>query len=78
MSALGQKQTSAHVRLVSALPPKADMDQSGRDVRLAPQPDIIATQRFPVPHYSMIGVASCLRRVTLEVLDRFGLAGFKA
>jgi len=27
MSALGQKQTSAHVRVMSALPPKADMDQ---------------------------------------------------
>ena len=25
MSALGQKQTSAHVRVMSALPPKADM-----------------------------------------------------
>jgi hypothetical protein len=26
MSALGQKQTSAHVRVMSALPPKADID----------------------------------------------------
>src|SRR5947207_10678299 len=30
---LGQKQTSAQVRAMSALPPKADMDQHGRDVR---------------------------------------------
>jgi hypothetical protein len=27
MSALGQKQTSAHVRVMSALPPKADIDR---------------------------------------------------
>jgi hypothetical protein len=26
MSALGQKQTSAHVRVMSALPPKVDID----------------------------------------------------
>ena len=29
MSALGQKQTSAHVRVMSALPPIADIDQHG-------------------------------------------------
>ena len=32
MSALGQKRTSAHLRIMSALPPKADMDQHGSDV----------------------------------------------
>ena len=36
MSALGQKQTSGHVRVMSALPPKADIDQSGCDVRFVP------------------------------------------
>ena len=36
MSALGQKQTSAHVRVMSALPLKAAMDQQGRDVRFVP------------------------------------------
>ena len=34
MSALGQKQTSAHVRVMSALPPKADMDYCGAAVVL--------------------------------------------
>src|SRR6516225_5168608 len=29
MSALGQKQTSAHVRVMSALPPKADIGERG-------------------------------------------------
>jgi len=32
MSALGQKQTSAYVRVMSALPPKADMDQPQREI----------------------------------------------
>src|SRR5262249_9354453 len=40
MSALGQKRTSEHVRVMSALPPKADMDQHGRNVRLVPKADI--------------------------------------
>jgi len=33
MSALGQKQTSAHVRVMSALPPKADIRE--RDYQFA-------------------------------------------
>ena len=33
MSALGQKRTSAHVSVMSGLPPKADMVQHGCDVR---------------------------------------------
>ena len=41
MSALGQKQTSVYVRVMSALPPKADMDQYGRDVRFVPKADIL-------------------------------------
>jgi hypothetical protein len=41
MSALGQKQTWMHVRVMSALPPKADMDQHGRDVRFVPKADIV-------------------------------------
>ena len=36
MSALGQKQTFGSVRLMSALPPTADMDHHGRDVRFVP------------------------------------------
>jgi hypothetical protein len=36
MSALGQKQT-LHVRATSALPPKADMDHNGCDIRFVPQ-----------------------------------------
>ena len=36
MSALGQKQTSAHVRVMSALPPKADIESACRDPRFVP------------------------------------------
>jgi len=39
MSALGQKQTLGKVRPMSALPPKADMDQHGGDVRFVPTAD---------------------------------------
>jgi hypothetical protein len=39
MSALGQKQTSPHVRVMSALPPKADIEQRGHDVRYVPKAD---------------------------------------
>src|SRR5262249_44481583 len=40
MSALGQKRTSRPDERMSALPPKADMDQSGCDVRFVPKADI--------------------------------------
>ena len=48
MSALGQKQTFGSVRLMSALPPKADMDQSGCDVRFVPKADILLSA---APHW---------------------------
>jgi hypothetical protein len=40
MSALGQKQTSRHLQPMSALPPKADMERHGHDVRFVPKADI--------------------------------------
>jgi hypothetical protein len=40
MSALGQKQTFKRLRLMSALPPKADIGTQPRDVRLVPKADI--------------------------------------
>jgi hypothetical protein len=40
MSALGQKQTSRHVRVKSVIPLKADIHQRGLHVRLVPGPDI--------------------------------------
>ena len=40
MSALGQKQTLAHVGVMSALPPIADIRQGNRDVRFVPKADM--------------------------------------
>ena len=40
MSALGQKQTFAAQKAMSALPPKADMCGATRDVRFVPIADI--------------------------------------
>jgi hypothetical protein len=39
MSALGHKQTLGVIKWMSALPPKADMDQHDRDVRFVPKAD---------------------------------------
>src|SRR5215469_2004615 len=41
MSALGQKQTLGKVRLMSALPPKADIGTQPRNVRFVPKADIM-------------------------------------
>jgi hypothetical protein len=40
MSALGQKRTLRHVRAMSALPRKADIEQRSHDVRYVPIADI--------------------------------------
>ena len=39
MSALGHKRTLKYVRLMSALPPKADVDRHRCDVRFVPKAD---------------------------------------
>ena len=39
MSALGQKRILAHLRLMSALPPKADIGTQPRNVRFVPKAD---------------------------------------
>src|SRR5262249_50281190 len=46
MPALGQKQTSGHVRAMSALPPKADIGTLSRNVRFVPKADIPQYQTF--------------------------------
>ena len=44
MPALGQKQTSANVGAMSALPPKADIADSDRHVRIVPKAGITGIQ----------------------------------
>src|SRR5215831_921246 len=44
MSALGQKRTSEVVQSMSALPPKADMDRPGHNVRFVPKADSCTAQ----------------------------------
>jgi hypothetical protein len=60
MSALGQKQTSAHVRVMSALPPKADIGTQPRDVRFVPKADILRCgkeRRYSI----LVGAARAIR-----------------
>src|SRR5262245_2387931 len=45
MSALGQKQTFKRLRLMSALPPKADIGTKPRDVRFVPKADICSAAK---------------------------------
>ena len=47
MSALGQKQTFAVQKAMSALPPKADMCGATRDVRFVPKADISQYSDLP-------------------------------
>jgi hypothetical protein len=57
MSALGQKQTLAHVRVMSALPPKADIAESDWHVRFVPQTEV----------KSQIRLAPCGRNVASSI-----------
>jgi hypothetical protein len=53
VSALGQKRTLAHVRVMSALPPKADIADPMRNVRFVPKADICsAAEERPFDHDS--------------------------
>jgi hypothetical protein len=48
MCALGHKRTFAVQRLMSALPPKADMCSATRDVRYGPIADIMPITQSPL------------------------------
>jgi hypothetical protein len=67
MSALGQKQTLQDVRTMSALPPKADIDQHGSDVRFVPKADIVHRSKKSIrgPHNNGCGgpMPALLRKV---------------
>jgi hypothetical protein len=59
MSALGQKQTFPRVRLMSAIPPKADIAEGDDDVRFVPKGDITRLQaEFPAALLDYLGNVS--------------------
>ena len=63
MSALGQKQTCAAQKVMSALPPKADMRGATRDVRFVPIADIVSLFDYFIGdgnHARRNGDAKCL------------------
>ena len=55
MPALGQKQTWKLVRVMSALPPKADIGYGCRDVRFVPKADV--SSRSKAADYSITSSA---------------------
>jgi hypothetical protein len=59
MSTLGQKQTLQGVRVMSALPPKADIARQRFDVRFVPFPDIATL---------ILKLQNSQRRTTIDVL----------
>src|SRR5262245_47705649 len=77
MSALGQKQTSRRHWVMSALPPEADINRPGDDVRFVPKADIRwLFDQLISPH----GNAECLGGLEVQeqlnfrsLLDRRGL-----
>src|SRR5262249_19090279 len=44
--ALGQKRTLSQIQMTSALPPKADVDRHGHDVRYVPKADPASQQKI--------------------------------
>jgi hypothetical protein len=67
MSALGQKRTFALQKVMSALPPKADISGRNWNVRYGPQADT-----FP---FDLHQAAYNLRR--LEIIGGLGAGGFR-
>src|SRR5215469_7341900 len=88
MFALGQKQTFTHLRPMSALPRKADIDQGGRDVRFVPKADICSAanrrqsllqvlanfrqQLSRAERFRDIVIASCRPRLLFFAAERIG------
>src|SRR6187200_2499670 len=66
MSALGQKQTCAAQKVMSALPPKADICGATRDVRFVPEADSCTAAKLqsasaPAGHVVVLNLSSQLR-----------------
>src|SRR5262249_46457977 len=76
MSALGQKQTSAHVRSMSALPPIADIGTQPLNVRFVPKADSCTAAKLPggLGSYVPIDEQAPLSSTTREAASRNSLA----
>ena len=59
MSALGQKQTSRHVRVISVIPLKADIHQREWHIRYVPLADVIGPVALLVSSIATPQRASC-------------------
>jgi hypothetical protein len=85
MSALGQKQTSRRLHLISALPPIADIDQRGGDVRFVPKADIVTLfdplvrGRFPrtINDDGMVRPSVLAVRILMKQFKLWVLASFR-
>ena len=64
MSALGQKQTCALQKVMSALPPKADMCGATRDVRFVPIADIAPAANNEAADYRIAAFLQSMRRAS--------------
>src|SRR5262249_53110455 len=80
MSALGQKQTSEDDRIMSALPPKADIETQSRDVRLCQKRTFCTAERTSLFDHLVgasyqrrrHGKAKCLRGLEIDYQLEFG------
>ena len=80
MSALGHKRTSRHVWIMSALPPKADIDAQSVNVRFVPKADISLNSLVGAHHVSAAslvlevgnGAVNLFLTITWRAAPQFG------
>ena len=71
MSALGQKQTFAAHKRMSALPPKADMCGAKRDVRSGPKADILRCGKNSLVDHLVASGGIFVAQLSLKYLAGF-------
>jgi hypothetical protein len=71
MSALGQKQTSEHDWIMSALPPKADIGTQPRNVCFVPKADKVHCSKITLLDHLVSGDEQSLRHRDAERFGRF-------
>ena len=71
MSALGHKQTLEHVRIMSALPPKADIGTQSRNVRFVPKADILRCSKKHLDNMSLTYTKALSPVIALPTINVF-------